>query len=98
MECVEGGEIFFQQFHGIVVKTILPSSFGLSGLPDLSCFGRGLVAQDSIQIVCPKGRDVVPVFLPYLVKRESCTDEIGFQQHLDSVRCKMKDRGEQDSG
>ncbi len=94
MERIDGSEIFFQKGHGVAVKTIRPISIGLSVLPNLLSLGCGLISQKLVQVVRPKRCDVVPVFLSHIVKRESRSNEIGFQQHLNSVRREMKDRSE----
>lgn len=94
MERIDGNEIFFQKSHGVAVKTIRPFSIGLGVLPSFPSLGCGLVSQKLVQVVRPKRRDAVPIFLSHVVKRESRSNEISFQQHLNSVRCEMKDRRE----
>jgi len=36
MQHIDGSDIFFQKAHGIIIETILPSSIGLSLLPNFT--------------------------------------------------------------
>ena len=78
MERIDSREIFFQKGYGITVKAIRPFPIGLRLLPNLPSLGCGLVSQKLVQVIRPKRRDAVPIFLFHIVKREARPKQICF--------------------
>lgn len=78
MQRIDGSEVFFQKGHGIIIKTIQPFPIGLGVLPNLPSFRCSLISQKLVQIIRPKRRDAVTIFLFHIVKRESRPKQICF--------------------